>query len=72
MAQPTEWAPAILDYMKKVRSNISTCDFSSGGSRNLERGFPVVRAEATPTNYNRAILLLHGSAYPSVCVRVLG
>ena len=24
MAQPTEWVPAILDYMKKVRSNIST------------------------------------------------
>ena len=24
MAQPTMWVPAILDYMKKVRSNIST------------------------------------------------
>ena len=24
MAQPTEWVPAILDYMKKVRLNIST------------------------------------------------
>ena len=24
MAQPTEWVPAILDYMRKVRSNIST------------------------------------------------
>ena len=24
MARPTQWLPAILDYMKKVRSNIST------------------------------------------------
>jgi len=24
MAQPTKWVPAILDYMKKVKSNIST------------------------------------------------
>ena len=24
MAQPTKWVPAILDYMKKVRLNIST------------------------------------------------
>ena len=25
MAQPTQWVPAILDYMKKAKSNISTC-----------------------------------------------
>ena len=25
MAQPTQWVPAILDYMKKARSHISTC-----------------------------------------------
>ena len=24
MAQPTKWVPAILDYMKKVKSSIST------------------------------------------------
>ena len=24
MSQPAQWVPAILDYMKKVRSNIST------------------------------------------------
>ena len=24
MAQPTQWGPAILDYMKKVKSTIST------------------------------------------------
>ena len=24
MAQPTQWVPAILDYMKKAKSNIST------------------------------------------------
>ena len=27
MAQPTQWAPAILDYMKKVKSSISTVVF---------------------------------------------
>ena len=40
----------------------------SGGSRNLERGFPVACAEATPTNYNRAILMLHGIRL-SICMR---
>ncbi len=25
MAQATKWLPAILDYMKKVKLNISTC-----------------------------------------------
>ena len=25
MAQTTQWSPAILDYMKNVKSNISTC-----------------------------------------------
>ena len=38
----------------------------SGGSRNLERGFPVARAEATLTNYNRALLMLHGIRF---CMR---
>ena len=40
----------------------------SGGSRNLERGFPVARAEATPTNYNRTILMLQGIRL-SICMR---
>ena len=29
MAQPTKWVPAILDYMKKVKSNISTVVLAS-------------------------------------------
>ena len=28
MAQPTEWVPAILDYMKKMKLNISTMVFA--------------------------------------------
>ena len=39
-AQPTLWAPAILDYMKKVKSSISTVvlapNSSSDGLRDLQ------------------------------------
>ena len=51
MAQPTYWVPAILDYMKKVRSNISTVVLaqnpSSDSSLVVKINFPGVH----PTNY---------------------
>ncbi len=36
MAQPTQWAPAILDYMKKVKSSISTCLAQFSNSKSVK------------------------------------
>ncbi len=46
MAQATKWLPAILDYMKKVKLNISTC-FAS---------FPTRTANYLSLNWNNLTL----------------
>ncbi len=37
MAQPTQWAPAILDYMKKAKSSISTVVLSSNSNSSTKK-----------------------------------
>ena len=61
MAQPTQWVPAILDYMKKARLSISTCYVFSTQWANA------IDLHAHESCMHVAVRVLHSCAFITTC-----